>query len=276
MSDTENSNPAVQRGSELGQEPTPQSGGPQPPPFSPPAAPAPPEAAGSTTPIGAPPAGTSPTAPGQPSQPGQPAQSGQPGQPPANPYAGTPQGPPAPPPYNLGAGTPGGGGSTKTALIILGIVSALVLVAIVAIVVVVVAVSGSESGVVHKPVSSATPMSLDSLQGGDCFIDPPSIRDMHSTVTVVPCNQPHDREVFGTFDLSGSTYPGDSAVDTQASHGCDARIAGYVGNGAPAWVRNQQVRYYRPLESSWSTNKLVVCMAATSSPSTRSIYQSGN
>ncbi len=62
---------------------------------------------------------------------------------------------------------------------------------------------------------------------GDCF-DRPANADVTS-VTAVPCRQPHDLEVIATFTLDEGDYPGRPAVARAAGEGCQERFADYVG-----------------------------------------------
>lgn len=45
----------------------------------------------------------------------------------------------------------------------------------------------------------------------------------------IECAQPHNAEFAGLYTLTGSTYPGDSKVDSQASTACGRVMASYVG-----------------------------------------------
>ncbi len=61
-----------------------------------------------------------------------------------------------------------------------------------------------------------------SLRTGEC-IDPNG-----QAATIVSCSTPHDAEVFATFSLSGSKWPGTTAVRAAASSGCSTRLTGYL------------------------------------------------
>lgn len=76
-------------------------------------------------------------------------------------------------------------------------------------------------------------MSVFRIRPGDCFDDPPPERQLEQ-VDVVPCDQPHDNEVFGTVEhpaASGEPFPGREAVVAYAEQACPAPFADYVGAG---------------------------------------------
>ena len=55
------------------------------------------------------------------------------------------------------------------------------------------------------------------LEVGDCFDQPPD--GNIEEVAGVPCDEPHDTEVYAKFDMEGgddAPYPGDAAVQTCA------------------------------------------------------------
>lgn len=61
--------------------------------------------------------------------------------------------------------------------------------------------------------------SVFALDAGTCFDDPQETRGIQE-VAVVPCDQPHDNEVFATFDLDEPGYPGGARVEAAALEGC--------------------------------------------------------
>ena len=50
-----------------------------------------------------------------------------------------------------------------------------------------------------------------------------------TAITRVDCRSPHEEEVTGTFNLSGSRYPGDNAVDKAGDARCKKYFTRYVG-----------------------------------------------
>ena len=52
--------------------------------------------------------------------------------------------------------------------------------------------------------------------------------------SVVPCAEPHDDEVYATFELAPGGFPGADTAQQQADDGCRARFADFVGVPADA------------------------------------------
>ena len=71
-------------------------------------------------------------------------------------------------------------------------------------------------------VTTSGSVPSNSLRVGDCYDQPPPRgREIHvSTVTVVPCEQAHQWEVFHSFELSDGPFPGDENVARFAEGGC--------------------------------------------------------
>ena len=62
-----------------------------------------------------------------------------------------------------------------------------------------------------------------SLRAGQCL---DSGANGISGVHVLSCGQAHDAEVFATFRVAGSRYPGAAALQQRAREGCVSRLAG--------------------------------------------------
>jgi len=92
------------------------------------------------------------------------------------------------------------------------------------------------------------------LRVGDCFNEP-RIGDLDPTeqietelVDVVPCRGPHDAEIYHSFQLSGSEYPGQDFIDRQAQ-ACVPEFKEFVGL---AYTRSRlEFAFYFPTEESW-------------------------
>jgi hypothetical protein len=100
------------------------------------------------------------------------------------------------------------------------------------------------------------------LRVGDCFQDWEGALSGDlvgvSDLSAVPCNTPHDNEVFHLFDVQGNDFPGDAQLENLAEGGCFTPFEAYVGRGyassrlAFGWVI--------PTESSWSDgDREIVC-----------------
>lgn len=98
-----------------------------------------------------------------------------------------------------------------------------------------------------------------SLEVGDCLRDAAEGVEL-SEVPLVPCDQPHDGEVYASFELPDGEYPGDDAVFTAAEEGCVARFADFVGVAYEDSV--QELIYLHPTRRSWALadDREVVCL----------------
>jgi hypothetical protein len=126
------------------------------------------------------------------------------------------------------------------------------LVAAVAIVGGAIAIVGSLTHGFKKPVIiHYTKSAIFSLKTGQC-IDPNG-----QTATIVSCSTPHDAEVFATFALPGSTWPGTAAVGTAASSGCSSRLNGYLN---PQLAISLSSTYVYPDSVAWQAGtRTVIC-----------------
>ena len=126
------------------------------------------------------------------------------------------------------------------------------LVAAVAIVAGAIAIVGSLTHGFKKPVIiHYTKSAVFSLKTGQC-IDPNG-----QTATVVACSVPHDAEVFATFALPGSKWPGTAAVGTAASSGCSTRLSGYLN---PQLAISLSSTYVYPDSVAWQAGtRTVIC-----------------
>jgi len=91
------------------------------------------------------------------------------------------------------------------------------------------------------------------VRTGDCINLTPNGTMVH----VVPCANAHTAEVFGTFHLAGSTWPGTAAVEEKASSGCASRLTGYLN---PQLATNLTQSYVFPGQQAWDAGERnVVC-----------------
>jgi hypothetical protein len=107
--------------------------------------------------------------------------------------------------------------------------------------------------------------SVFKVREGDC-IDTPN----EQAVSVLPCATPHDAEVFATFTLPRSAWPGSTAVQQEASSGCAARLSGYLN---PQLSISLAQTYVFPDKVAWNSGtRIVVCeVHATSGQLTGSV-----
>jgi len=128
-----------------------------------------------------------------------------------------------------------------------------------------IAIVGSLTHGFKKPVViHYTRSAVFSLKTSEC-IDPNG-----QAATIVSCNIPHDAEVFATFSLPGSTWPGTTAVSAAASSGCSTRLTGYLN---PQLAISLASTYIYPDSVAWQAGtRTVICeVRATSGQLTGSV-----
>ncbi len=96
------------------------------------------------------------------------------------------------------------------------------------------------------------------LQVGDCFDDPSEFGEIAS-VDALPCAEPHDNEIYHTFDLPDGDFPGDAAIDEAAFGQCLPAFETYVGT---AWESSSlDISYLSPTLDSWkSGDREIACL----------------
>ncbi len=91
---------------------------------------------------------------------------------------------------------------------------------------------------------------------GDCLNDI-NVSGEVSEVPIVPCDEPHDSEVFHEFDIEGTEFPGDDAVTQAAQEGCGGEaFTEFVGLEYAS--SKYGVSYYTPLEQGWGAGDRTV------------------
>ena len=116
-----------------------------------------------------------------------------------------------------------------------------------------IAIVGSLTHGFKKPVKITYKSSpVFSLKTGDCF-DPQG----QQAYALVSCDSPHQAEVFATFALTGTTWPGNAAVQAKASAGCASRLTGYVN---PQLAISLTSTYVYPDSVAWQAGtRTVIC-----------------
>jgi hypothetical protein len=113
-------------------------------------------------------------------------------------------------------------------------------------------------GVVVLGCSSSS-TEVFSLQVGDCFQDPEAAAEEVHEVQTVPCDQPHDNEVYASLDLPDGDFPGADAIAEASLDGCLERFEEYVGT--PYHASQLYATWLYPTESSWGEgDREVVCV----------------
>lgn len=95
------------------------------------------------------------------------------------------------------------------------------------------------------------------IKVGDCFDEPDVVSEIEQ-LPGVPCSDPHDSEVYATFDVSLTDYVGDDAMFEHAIDACMARFEGFVGRDYESSALDIYTLY--PTADSWQQNdREVVC-----------------
>jgi hypothetical protein len=99
------------------------------------------------------------------------------------------------------------------------------------------------------------------LRVGDCVEDQATLNS--ADVAAIPCGQPHVFELIGRFDVSGSAFPGDAALDAQGEQRCTAAIfEDYIG--VPYAQSEIYASGVAPSEETWSLgDRTILCFAHT-------------
>jgi hypothetical protein len=127
--------------------------------------------------------------------------------------------------------------------------------------VVIVLVGGAVGGlakVTHgfhrKTVVTYRPAAVFKLRTGECVNFGPN----GQSVTVLSCATPHDAEVFATFPLPASPWPGGAVVQQDASNGCASRLDGYLNPQLADAGLDQE--FFYPDQEAWQAGaRTVVC-----------------
>jgi hypothetical protein len=128
-----------------------------------------------------------------------------------------------------------------------------------------IAIVGSATHGFKKPVKvTYTKSAVFSLKTGEC-IDPRG-----QSASILSCATPHDAEVFATFTLPDSKWPGDTAVQAAASSGCATRLTAYIN---PQLAISLSSTYVYPNQVAWQAGtRTVICeVTATSGQLTGSV-----
>jgi len=111
-----------------------------------------------------------------------------------------------------------------------------------------------------KTVVTYRPAAVFGLRPGECVNSAPN----GLNVTVLSCATPHDAEVFATFSLPASAWPGAAAVQQEAGNGCASRYIDYLNPQLATADLTQE--YVYPNQAAWQAGeRTVVCEVRSSS-----------
>jgi hypothetical protein len=122
-----------------------------------------------------------------------------------------------------------------------------------------------------KTVVTYRPAAVFGLRAGECINSSPN----GLSVTIKSCTTPHDAEVFATFRLAGSSWPGSGAIQQEASSGCVSRVGAYLNPQLANAGFAQE--YIFPDQQAWQAGvRTVVCeIRASGGQLTGSVRQPG-
>jgi hypothetical protein len=99
--------------------------------------------------------------------------------------------------------------------------------------------------------------SVFDLEEGDCWDDPEESSSQVNEVEVLPCDQPHDNEIYLVFDLPDGEFE-QTAVEQGSNEGCEADFETFVGIDAETSELDFFPIY--PTEASWADgDREVIC-----------------
>ena len=109
-------------------------------------------------------------------------------------------------------------------------------------------------------IEAAGSVDAFAMQVGDCFDDQSGQPGEVSDVPGVPCEEPHDNQVFAMFDLPTGTWPGDEQVSEAADEGCLDRFEAAIGATYDESILVCTTLF--PTEASWEQRKdrEVICV----------------
>lgn len=106
-----------------------------------------------------------------------------------------------------------------------------------------------------KTMITYRPAAVFGLRPGECINSGANALD----VSVLSCATAHDAEVFATFSLPKTGWPGTAAVQEDAGNGCASRLSGYLNPQLAAADLTQELFY--PNKAAWQAGvRTVVCV----------------
>lgn len=96
---------------------------------------------------------------------------------------------------------------------------------------------------------------------GQCFNVPAGAEEGYvEEINIVSCAGPHDSEVYGSFRLEHSTFPGQGTIEDLADERCATLLGDYVVD-ADALAENVVSDYMSPTQESWNVgDREVTCV----------------
>jgi Septum formation len=118
--------------------------------------------------------------------------------------------------------------------------------AVIVTLIVIAVMSGADRDASGTVVDSGS-QSINDVRVHDCLAD--ASEGVEVSVTVVPCTQPHQAEVFAMYDLAGTDYPGEAAVFDSGEAGCRERLPDSLARSDLA--ADLRIFLYYPRQVNW-------------------------
>jgi Domain of unknown function (DUF4190)/Septum formation len=119
---------------------------------------------------------------------------------------------------------------------------------------------GTSSG----PITSTKKVNIFSLTVGDCFQNPPASQSVLGVteVTATPCTVAHNAQVFAQFNATNASYPGASALITEAKAGCQTRTSALDRSQL---TKTMTLHFLYPEKGSWAEGRRsITCLVVDS------------
>jgi hypothetical protein len=100
-------------------------------------------------------------------------------------------------------------------------------------------------------------VSTGRLEVGQCIRAVGDSTEVYS-MPVVPCDQPHEAEIYHVFTVDDGPFPGYPALEDESSVRCSAALEPYLTPGN----EELDVAYVYPHEGNWPQDRRVTCIAA--------------
>lgn len=123
--------------------------------------------------------------------------------------------------------------------------------------------------------TACTDTSVLTLRVGDCLDSVDLAGDSVSDVVTIPCDEPHDAEIFADLELPDGRYPGIDEVRTAAEDFCLPALEEFVG--IPLLESELDVYPLLPTVDSWTADddRVILCIAVAPQDVTGTLEGSG-
>jgi len=104
----------------------------------------------------------------------------------------------------------------------------------------------------------ATTQAIFSLTVGDCTVASQESGEFADT-QVIACTEPHDNEIYAASSVPDGDFPGNAAIDVQATADCFDEFATFIGANYEDSIYGAS--WYYPTEGSWAEgDREILCL----------------